>query len=203
MKAAVSVNNIFGDIQDFKFREVSPYGDGGPIDGTHGKTGMGTIVLPEATRSQFLTKSFTNVLTIGHGDLCFSNILYNYDLSIIKLIDVKGAMEEKELYMNPYYDIAKLSHSILGLYDFFNSDLYEIGVGEDLKLELRIDHNRTPYEGIFRKYLDKNGLDLSLVRLYEASLFLSMLPYHTDREKKVLGFVLNAAGILDELDKGI
>ncbi|MBR5406153.1 MAG: hypothetical protein IK111_00790, partial [Lachnospiraceae bacterium] len=105
-----------------------------------------------------------------------------------------------DMYMNPYYDIAKLSHSVCGSYDYFNSDLYEISLNDNLKFELKIDCDNDRYIGIFNEYLEKNGLDVRLIRLYEASLFLSMLPLHMDREKKVFGFILNAIKIMDTLE---
>ena len=115
----------------------------------------------------------------------------------MKLIDPKGAQTEEELYTNPYYDLAKLSHSVCGGYDYFNSDLFEIAVDEELHLKLRIDCDNACYHAIFREYLARYDFDYRLIRLYEASLFLSMLPLHMDREKKVLGFLLNAIDIME------
>ena len=146
-------------------------------------------------------RKFIPVLVIGHGDLCFSNILYSREASVLRLIDPKGAQTEAELYMNPYYDLAKLSHSICGNYDFFNSDLFEITLNEHMQFDLTIDNDNTHFVNIFKEYLQKNELDYRLVRLYEASLFLSMLPLHIDREKKVFAFVLNAIRILEELEE--
>lgn len=144
-------------------------------------------------------KKFKPLLVVGHGDLCFSNILYSRDASFIRLIDPKGAMTEEELYTNPFYDLAKLSHSICGLYDYFNSDQYEIVLDENMHLSLKISSENEEYISIFKEYLKKYSLDYRLIRLYEASLFLSMLPLHIDREKKVLGFILNAIKIMDEI----
>lgn len=141
-----------------------------------------------------------NCLVIGHGDLCFSNILYSKEANILKLIDPKGALREEDLYTDLYYDLAKLSHSICGCYDFFNSGLYEITMDRDMKLSLTIDTDRQPYVEVFKGYLQENGFDYRLVRLYEASLFLSMLPYHMDQPGKVFGFILNAINILDEVE---
>lgn len=145
-------------------------------------------------------RKFMNVAVVGHGDLCFSNILYNDDARLLMLIDPKGALSEDELYMDPYYDIAKLSHSICGCYDFFNSGLFEIGMDERLKCELSIDNNNACYVEAFKEFLARNGLDYKLIRLYEASLFLSMLPLHMDRPKKVFAFILNAINIMDEIE---
>lgn len=139
-------------------------------------------------------------LAIGHGDLCFSNILYNREAGILKLIDPKGALTEEELYTDPYYDLAKLSHSICGCYDFFNSGLYQICIDRMMQCSLTIDTNPAPYIAVFKEYLEKNGYDYRLVRLYEAGLFLSMLPYHMDQPGKVFGFILNAMHILEEVE---
>lgn len=145
-------------------------------------------------------KSFKPLLVVGHGDLCFSNILYSREASLIRLIDPKGAMTEDELYMNPYYDLAKLSHSICGQYDYFNSDLFEIMLDDEMHVSLRLASKNEEYIEIFKEYLDRFNLDYKLIRLYEVSLFLSMLPLHIDREKKVLGFILNAVRIMDEIE---
>ncbi|MBQ9504779.1 MAG: hypothetical protein IJU93_07210 [Lachnospiraceae bacterium] len=139
---------------------------------------------------------------VGHGDLCFSNILYQIDADMIRLIDPKGAEREEELYTDPYYDIAKLSHSVCGNYDFINSALYEIALGEDVTLKLVIDNDNGLYTGIFREFVEKAGFDFKFVRLFECSLFLSMLPLHQDRPNKVMAFALNAINILDEVRNG-
>ena len=116
------------------------------------------------------------------------------------LIDPKGAMTEDELYMDPYYDIAKLSHSICGHYDFFNSDLFEISMDEGMQAKVTVDADNRRFVEIFRENLEKANIDLARIRLYETSLFLSMLPFHMDRPKKVFGFVMNALAIMDSLE---
>lgn len=143
---------------------------------------------------------FDYVKAIGHGDLCFSNILYSKEASLLKLIDPKGALMAEDLYMDPYYDLAKLSHSICGHYDYYNSDLFEISVGSDLNARLKVDADNRIYVQQFKQKLEENNIDFRIVRLYEASLFLSMLPFHMDRPKKVFAFVLNALAIMDSLE---
>lgn len=140
---------------------------------------------------------------IGHGDPCFSNALYNNATRTLKFIDPKGADSEEELWMNPYYDIAKLSHSICGRYDFFNNGLFDIKVNEQFEHELIIDFDNTKYVEAFRKKLEQCGYDYQTVRIYETSLFISMLPLHMDNPYKVFGFILNAEQILDELEKEV
>ncbi len=137
---------------------------------------------------------------VGHGDFCFSNILYDKRIRLLKLIDPKGASSLEEAYADPWYDYAKLSHSVLGGYDFVVNDLYDVVVDTDLALRLcSPDAVFRPFSAAFVAALEARRIDVRRVRLYEASLFLSMLPLHRDRPRDVLAFVLIAAHILDEI----
>ncbi len=142
-----------------------------------------------------------DTVAVMHGDLCFSNILFDKRSRLVRFIDPRGATTEDELYSHPYYDVAKLSHSVLGAYDFVNNGLFEVLVGDDLQLELRVE--RPPVDTrqeLFLQRVAAAGFDPVLMRLYEASLFLSMLPLHAEDPRKLLGFVLTALQILDEVE---
>ena len=139
-------------------------------------------------------------LVIGHGDPCFANTLYNKSTKTLKFIDPKGAVTEEELWTNPYYDAAKLSHSVCGRYDFFNNGLFDIKIDADFSYHLEIPFDHTGYMEIFRRKAEENGFDYLSVRIYEASLFLSMLPLHMDNPHKVFAFILNAKNILEEIE---
>ncbi len=143
------------------------------------------------------------ISVIGHGDPCFSNTMYNRATKTLKFIDPKGALTEEELWTDPYYDLAKLSHSICGLYDFFNNALFDIKITSGLETKLEINFDNRIYKQIFREKLEEAGFDYHLVRIYEASLFLSMLPLHIDNPYKVFGFILNAKNILKELEADV
>lgn len=144
-----------------------------------------------------------NHLVIGHGDPCFANALYNKSTKTLKFIDPKGALTEGELWTNPYYDVAKLSHSVCGRYDFFNNDLFDIRINSAFSYELDIPFDNSEYKEIFKNKAEDNGFDYRLVRIYEASLFLSMLPLHIDNPYKVFGFILNVKNILEEIEENV
>ena len=119
------------------------------------------------------------------------------------LIDPKGATSEDELWTHPFYDFAKVSHSVLGDYDFINNGLYTIGFTEDNQLTLDIRHSNAAHlKQIFTDQLSAIGYDTRTVRLAEASLFLSMLPLHIDHPNKIVAFLLRAKSILDEIENG-
>ncbi|WP_044559066.1 hypothetical protein [Azospirillum sp. B4] len=140
-------------------------------------------------------------LVVGHGDLCFSNILYSKTTQLLRFIDPRGVESADELHTDPYYDVAKLSHSILGGYDFVNSGQYEVALDADLRLTLANNAgDRDWAQAQFRERLTPAGFDPLLVRLCEASLFISMAPLHIDVPKKILGFALTAQSILDEIE---
>lgn len=144
----------------------------------------------------------TGRLVIGHGDPCFSNILYSKTNQYLKLIDPRGAASEADLYTDPIYDIAKLSHSVLGRYDFINQGGFDITVSGEMKPELKFDLPEHDWVApLFTERLQAAGHDLTIVRLCEASLFISMLPLHIDKPKNVLGFALRGHAILNELTK--
>lgn len=141
-------------------------------------------------------------LVIGHGDPCFSNILYSKTNQYLKLIDPRGGSSEDDLYTDPFYDVAKISHSVLGQYDFINQGKFEISVSDNLRPEVRIQQDAYDWaRSTFLSYLESAGYNVKVIRLCEASLFISMLPLHIDNPRKVLGFALRGSSILDELAK--
>lgn len=147
--------------------------------------------------------SYPQQLVIGHGDPCFANALYNKSTKTLKFIDPKGAITEEELWSNAYYDVAKLSHSVCGRYDFFNNALFDIKINTDFEYDLEIPFDNSKYIDIFKRKVQENGFDYLTVRIYEASLFLSMLPLHIDNPHKVFGFILNVKNILKEIEKDV
>jgi len=58
------------------------------------------------------------------------------------------------------------------------------------------------YEKLFAAFIDSLGYDLNLVRMVESSLFISMLPLHTDDTRKVFMLALRASELLSNILKG-
>lgn len=139
---------------------------------------------------------------VGHGDPCFSNILYDQQRYLLKLIDPKGAVTEDELWTHPLYDVCKISHSVLGDYDFMNNGLYDVRLGDTNDLALHVNHsNQAALKPVFLEAVRALKFDYKAMRLGEASLFLSMLPLHIDHPNKVLAFMLRADSILEEVER--
>lgn len=113
-----------------------------------------------------------NELLVSHGDMCFSNILYGTDSKSLKFIDPRGVSAPEEIYGPWYYDLAKLSHSVFGQYDLIINDVKPNNELDDLFKAMRT---------YFISWVEKHGWDFEFLRLCEASLFFSMLPFHVSR----------------------
>ena len=136
---------------------------------------------------------------ISHGDLCLSNILSSKNFGDLIFIDpMGGTLEESKKSI--YYDFAKLSHSIIGNYDYIVHGLANFDFNSDLEVSITYSKEQNQHLiSCFLKLLDKFEIDLGLVRLIEASLFLSMLPLHNDNLMRSAMLALRGKEILSEI----
>ncbi|WP_051933227.1 phosphotransferase [Massilia sp. BSC265] len=68
-----------------------------------------------------------------HGDFCFSNILFDFRAGRVKTIDPRGtdASGRPSRFGDLRYDIGKLAHSVLGLYDHIVAGHFMLEEEED------------------------------------------------------------------------
>lgn len=136
---------------------------------------------------------------LSHGDLCFSNILFSPTDMEIKLIDPRG-LDNSNGLRSPYYDMAKLSHSLLGEYDFIVNNMTKLTFDSSMKCNNELSVTKeNDYGEIFKDFLTDFNLDFKTVRLIESSLFLSMLPLHIEDTKKVFSLALRSVEIFEEI----
>ena len=139
---------------------------------------------------------------IIHGDLCFSNILYDPQTGLIKLIDPRGDFFEEGCYGDPRYDLAKLLHSFHGGYDFIMQEMYdlrEIAPNNYVFRLFRPDNAEQSVETLMSTFDDAVADDLSDLMLLEALLFLSMLPLHSDDVERQKALYLTGIRILGDV----
>ncbi len=140
--------------------------------------------------SEKLNKSIEELITtangcIIHGDFCFSNILYDLNNQIIRLIDPRGSFGEDGIYGDPRYDMAKLRHSVAGMYDYIVSDLFEISELEGaFEGRIFIDNVHAEFVAEFDNILEIFGYNPQEITLIEGLLFISMLPLHKDKPQR-------------------
>src|SRR5690606_13373359 len=139
---------------------------------------------------------------VMHGDFCFSNILFDSRCNRIKLIDPRGinAKGELSIYGDQKYDIAKLTHSILGLYDHIIAGRYFITESNtnNVKIEFDIDQRIYEIQKIYRDSFFINELEVKDILPLVVLLFVSMVPLHSDRKDRQEAMLLNALRLYKE-----
>ncbi len=136
---------------------------------------------------------------IVHGDLCLSNILYDLRSRICKLLDPRGSFGASGIYGDPRYDVAKLYHSVFGLYDFIVNDLFSVSASDG---ELRLDIRARPYHRQIRERFEKvffGPFDRRETLLITGLLFASMPALHYDAPARQLAMYIRALELFDEL----
>ncbi len=128
-------------------------------------------------------------LNIIHGDYFFANILYDSKCNMVRLIDPRGDFGGYGIYGDGSYDLAKLSHSVDGRYDFIVEDLFELSEqNNSISYKIFSSDKHEEIKKLFYKKLSRKA-DIRRIKLIQALLFLSMIPLHKDypnRQKVML-----------------
>ncbi len=162
--------------------------------------GEKAIPLKEAfERSESALKKLaeSTKLTPIHGDLCFSNILCEPARCLIKFIDPRGSFGKSGVLGDFRYDVAKLHHSAIGLYDYIVNDLVDIsGTDGNYTIHFPTSQETAKIQKTFqREYLCKfNRCEIEMI---SAWLFLSMLPLHSDSVKRQKALALRGLQLLN------
>ena len=141
---------------------------------------------------------FSSSRTVGvmHGDLCFTNIFYDFRTQKIQVIDPRGTMDgaTHSIMGDIRYDLAKLNHSIAG-YDFILANRFQCHgfEAQDLSISFQDVGKMSQLESIARSFrvsgVGTDDLEISALTIH---LFLSMLPLHQDRPDRQKAFLANA-----------
>ena len=135
-------------------------------------------ILPKLV-SDIIIKKSNGVFNIIHGDLCFANILIEDNYNFMRIIDPRGSFGEFDIYGDPYYELAKLMHSLEGHYDYIIEDLFKVSKFGN-KINYTIFTKNNNIKDMFCAVFSDKLKELLPIRLIEATLFLSMVPLHSD-----------------------
>lgn len=134
--------------------------------------------------------------TVMHGDFCLSNILYNSRARRICVIDPRGYIPRigSSIFGDIRYDLAKLWHSLGGLYDLIIAGHYHYE-GKNF-----YDFNLSFPSGLHHEWVQKSFLQhlpeytsKQEIQSLTVLLFVSMLSLHADRPDRQKAFIANAA----------
>jgi dTDP-glucose pyrophosphorylase len=165
----------------------------------NGRALKNVFALEEAIREKSRTTARTAPVRIIHGDLCFSNILFDVNNQIIRLIDPRGSFGKKGIWGDARYDIAKLRHSVCGLYDYIVADTFELQQSGP-EFSGRVCANGTPkvVALCFDRLVSALGYDLNDIRFIEGLLFISMLPLHQGHAERQRMMFLTGLSLLND-----
>ncbi|TDR57247.1 hypothetical protein DFP85_10162 [Halomonas ventosae] len=143
--------------------------------------------------------------TLVHGDFCFSNVLYEFRTNRIKVIDPRGLTPagEKCIFGDIRYDLAKLSHSVLGMYDWIVAGYHETSFeGQEISIALP---ETSKHHEIQKMFLDMIEAEYSVspAQLYamQVHLFLSMLPLHNDDVNRQYALLANSFRLYNLMER--
>jgi len=127
-------------------------------------------------------------ISVIHGDFCFSNIFFDSRSGRIKVIDPRGGGDDgPTIYGDQRYDYAKFLHSAFGAYDHAVSKTFSVEMlGCELILHGEID---LTLEKVFKDFINDSPYDLKELVLITISLFISMLPLHSDDSERQVRLV--------------
>lgn len=134
---------------------------------------------------------------IMHGDFCFSNILFDSRADGLKVIDPRGISHNGDftIYGDITYDIAKLMHSVIGLYDFILAGMFSITVKgkESLNFNVLVDQRVIEIQKLFmeKSFINGNIKPIDCIS-HVILLFISMLPLHNENNVRQLALLANA-----------
>jgi hypothetical protein len=137
-----------------------------------------------------------------HGDYCFNNILFDVASGIVRLIDPRGSFGPSltGTFGDWRYDLAKLSHSSIGHYDYMVNGLFEVvrEAPASFRLDLGLRPNAPWLQEMTRWLVSEQGADPREISVMTALLFLSMCPLHADDSQRQLAFFLRGLELLTQ-----
>lgn len=143
-----------------------------------------------------------------HGDLCFSNILYGVnDITndvILKFIDPRGIFGKTKFFGDPYYDLAKISHSCNGGYEFFIYDKFDVSnLNNEFTLSLHNEERKNNINNKFLSISQENKFDYNKIKLIEGLIFVGMCARHYDSLDRQKGMLMTGLSILNDVYKNL
>lgn len=151
---------------------------------------------------KLVVDTLTGQFNIIHGDLCFANILIEDTYDFIRVIDPRGKFGTFDIYGDARYELAKLMHTLEGKYDFIIEDMFDIDViGNTIEYHVhkQIDNITNVFLDVFRESID----NIQAVRLIEATLFLSMIPLHSDYKQRQFAMLVTGVMLLEQVIREI
>jgi hypothetical protein len=146
--------------------------------------------------------STSDDICIWHGDFHFANIFFDFRSQRVRVVDPRGMLSDGTITMfgDARYDISKLVHSVVGMYDFIMAGRYTLGYngGYSIELDFRRDAERSKLvEEFGRLKIGRYACVDSQMIAMVALLFLTMLPLHANNPERQFALLANGLRLAD------
>lgn len=196
------VGKTWSRLEDYATAEGFSLDDSFTVDGVHFASLRETV---EQTLAS-IPRTTPDHIRLWHGDMFFGNMFYDFTGRRIMMIDPRGQLGpgETTLWGDWRYDLAKLSHSVIGKYDkiILGRTTLTEHAPRDWTLTFHEPEQARAVEDILRThYLTNFGLGGAELTAMTALLFYAMLPLHADRpdlQKIMLANALRLSGMIGE-----
>ena len=138
---------------------------------------------------------------IMHGDLCFNNILYDLYSGTIRLIDARGSFGKDlhGIYGDQCYDIAKITHSVIGKYDYIVNGMFSFSENkQNYGYEIFTSNNHNILIEENKNIIKHFAYELKDIIFLVSLLFISMTPLHSDSVNRQKVFYIHGVKLLNE-----
>lgn len=158
----------------------------------------------ESLKDYIATSTLCESFYFIHGDLCFSNILYGVNNItndvILKFIDPRGVFGKTKFFGDLYYDLAKLSHSCNGGYEFFIYDKFDISNSKnEFNLTYHNEQRKKDINSQFLSIAEQYKFDYTKIKLIEGLIFVGMCARHYDSLNRQKAMLLTGLNILNDV----
>ena len=170
-----------------------------------GKRSLPSLRQMVLAASSIIENTAPGLQTFTHGDFCFSNLLYDSRAGKVFMIDPRAVDFDGKhtAWGDTRYDIAKLHHSVIGLYDHILAGNYKLDVQGELEFNLELPSDdyikAIGAEFLSRSFSFKNASDHDILGM-SVLLFFSMLPLHSENRERQMALLANGMRMFLILD---
>jgi hypothetical protein len=154
-------------------------------------------ILESITSAKKIVSGLPGGVAVLHGDLCFSNILYEKNINKVTVVDPRGGFSEPSIYGPVIYDVAKLAQSVYGRYEQIVEKEYNLSKnGSNYSLEIDRPKTYDYLENLYRQILKIFNVDEATVKTLAGLLLVATPSLHLDDDNRALALALRGAELL-------
>ena len=116
------------------------------------------------------------------------------------MIDPRGVFGKTKFYGDYYYDLAKISHSCNGGYEYFIYDKFKISTDKNVfNLSYENQESKEEINNLFLEKIKENSLNIKKIKVIEGCIFIGMCARHYDSLERQKAMFIKGLEILNDI----